>query len=107
DVAGAFVHAIQNFEGMKGEVYNIGLSDTNEAKANLSKAELCERIKLQVPDFYYVEAAIGEDPDKRDYIVSNAKIEGTGYRPEHTIDSGIAELIKGYRMMRRTAFGNV
>ena len=107
DVARAFAHAIDNFDRMKGEVFNVGLSDTNEAKANLSKAELCERIKLQVPDFYYVEAAIGEDPDKRDYIVSNAKIEGTGYRPQHTIDTGIGELIKGYRMMRRTAFGNV
>ena len=107
DVARAFVHAIENFDRMKGEVFNVGLSDTNEAKANLYKAELCERIKLQVPDFYYVEAAIGEDPDKRDYIVSNAKIEGTGYRPQHTIDTGIGELIKGYRMMRRSAFGNV
>jgi nucleoside-diphosphate-sugar epimerase len=107
DVAGAFVHAIQNFERMRGEVYNIGLSDTNEAKANLSKAELCERIKLQVPDFYFVESAIGEDPDKRDYIVSNEKIERTGFRPRYSIDDGIAELIKGYRMMPRSAFGNV
>ena len=107
DVASAFAHAIDNFDRMKGEVYNVGLSDTNEAKANLSKAELCERIKQQLPEFYYVESQIGEDPDKRDYIVSNAKIEATGYRPAHTIDSGIAELIKGYRMMRRTAFGNV
>lgn len=107
DVAGAFVHAIGNFDRMRGEVFNVGLSDTNQGKANISKAELCDRIKLQVPDFYYVEAQIGEDPDKRDYIVSNAKIEGTGFRPEHTIDSGIAELIKGYRMMRKTAFGNV
>jgi nucleoside-diphosphate-sugar epimerase len=107
DVASAFVHAIENFERLRGEVFNVGLSDTNEVKANLSKAELCERIKLQVPDFYYVEAAIGEDPDKRDYIVSNEKIERTGFRPRYSIDDGIAELAKGYRMMPRSAFGNI
>jgi nucleoside-diphosphate-sugar epimerase len=107
DVASAFVHAIENFERLRGEVFNVGLSDTNEVKANLSKAELCERIKLQVPDFYYVEAAIGEDPDKRDYIVSNEKIERTGFRPRYSIDDGIAELVKGYRMMPRSAFGNI
>jgi nucleoside-diphosphate-sugar epimerase len=107
DVAAAFVHALDNFERMRGEVYNVGLSDTNESRANLSKAELCERIKLQLPEFHYVEAAVGEDPDKRDYMVSNAKIEATGFRPAHTIDSGVSELIKGYRMMRLTAFGNV
>ncbi|MBV8889166.1 MAG: NAD(P)-dependent oxidoreductase [Alphaproteobacteria bacterium] len=102
DVARAFVHALDNFEAMRGQVYNVGLSD-----ANVSKAQLCERIKRHVPDFYYVEAAIGEDPDKRDYIVSNAKIEATGYLPAHSLDHGIVELIKGYRMMRRTAFGNI
>lgn len=102
DVARAFVQVINNFPAMRGEVYNVGLSD-----ANLSKAELCERIKQQVPDFYYVEAAIGEDPDKRDYIVSNAKIEATGFAPMHSLDAGITELLKGYHMMRRTAFGNV
>ena len=101
------MEADQIFEQMKGEVYNVGLSDTNEAKANLSKAELCERIKLQVPDFYFVESAIGEDPDKRDYIVSNEKIERTGFRPRYSIDEGIAELIKGLRMMPRGTFGNV
>jgi nucleoside-diphosphate-sugar epimerase len=102
DVAQAFIQALDHFTTMRGEVYNVGLSD-----ANLSKAELCERIKRQVPDFYYVEAAIGEDPDKRDYIVSNAKIEATGFAPMHSLDAGIAELIKGYKMMRRTPFGNV
>jgi nucleoside-diphosphate-sugar epimerase len=107
DVAKAFVHTIDNFATMKGEVFNVGLSDTNQGKANLTKAELCERIKLQVPEFYFIESQIGEDPDKRDYMVSNAKIEGTGYRPDHTIDSGITELIKGYRMLRATAYGNV
>lgn len=102
DVARVFLHALDNFDTMHGQVYNVGLSD-----ANLSKAQLCERIKRHVPDFYFVEATIGEDPDKRDYIVSNEKVEATGYRPAFSIDAGIAELIKGYAMMRRSALGNV
>lgn len=102
DVARAFQHGIANFETMKGKPYNVGLSD-----ANISKAELCERIARHVPGFVYLEAPVGEDPDKRDYIVSNARIEGTGYRPAHSLDDGIVELIKGYTMIRNSVFGNV
>lgn len=102
DIAKAFIHAMDNFEKMKNEPYNVGLSE-----ANLSKKELCEEIKKQVPDFYFVEAQVGEDPDKRDYIVSNAKIEATGYKPDVSLQKGIAELIKGYQVVRRNAFGNV
>jgi nucleoside-diphosphate-sugar epimerase len=102
DVAKAFVHGLDNFEQMKGQAYNVGLSD-----ANLSKLELCQRIEQQVPGFTFLEAAVGEDPDKRDYIVSNAKIEATGYRPDHSLDAGIAELIKGYRMISNSKFSNV
>ena len=102
DVVKAFMHAIANFDAMRGEPYNVGLSD-----ANLSKLELCERIKRHVPNFAYLEAPIGEDPDKRDYIVSNAKIEATGYRPDWSLDRGIQELIKGYQMLRNSRFSNV
>jgi nucleoside-diphosphate-sugar epimerase len=102
DVARAFLHGIDHFAAMKDNIFNVGLSD-----ANLSKAELCERIKHHIPNFQYFEAPVGEDPDKRDYIVSNAKIEGTGYRPTHSLDDGIIELIKGYRMLRNNAYGNV
>jgi len=102
DVARAFLHAIDKFEVMKGEPYNVGLSD-----ANLSKRRLCERIKLQIPEFTYLEAAVGADPDKRDYIVSNAKIERTGFKPVFSLDDGIRELIKGYRMIRNTLYGNL
>jgi nucleoside-diphosphate-sugar epimerase len=101
DVARAFLHAIDKFEDMKGGPYNVGLSD-----ANLSKFELCERIKIQLSSFVYLEALIGEDPDKRDYIVSNSKIEATGYEPIFSLDDGIRELIKGYRMIRNTRYGN-
>jgi len=95
DVARAFLHCMENFEEMKGQAYNVGLSDTN-----ISKMELCERIKKYVPDFVYVESEIGQDPDKRDYIVSNAKIEATNFKPEHSLDDGIVELIKGYQIIR-------
>jgi len=74
--------------------------------ANLSKLELCARIKDQVPSFYFVEAAIGQDPDKRDYVVSNEKIERTGYKPDVSLDKGIQELIKGYRLLRRPPLKN-
>ena len=102
DVARAFIHAIDNFDTMKNEPYNVGLSD-----ANLSKLELCAKIKEQVPDFVYLEAPIGEDPDKRDYIVSNEKIEGTGFKPKHSIEMGIRELIKGYTIITNSKYSNV
>lgn len=102
DVTKAFIHCLGNFDKMKDEPYNVGLSD-----ANLSKRELCKEIKKQVPNFYFVEAKVGQDPDKRNYIVSNAKIEATGYRPDISLQAGIAELIKGYQVIRRNQFGNV
>jgi nucleoside-diphosphate-sugar epimerase len=102
DVANAFLHGLANFEAMKNEPYNVGLSD-----ANLSKRELCEKIHEHVPSFVFMEAPIGEDPDKRDYIVSNEKIEATGFMPQHSLDDGIRELIKGYTMVKNSMYGNV
>ncbi len=102
DVARAFLHAFENFESMKGGPYNVGLSD-----ANLSKRELCEKIQQHVPDFTFEEDAIGEDPDKRDYIVSNEKIEATGFKPKYSLDDGIKELIKGYQILQNSNYANV
>ena len=102
DVARAFLHGLENFEKMKGHAYNVGLSD-----ANLSKRELCEEIKKQIPSFYFTEAKIGEDKDKRNYIVSNEKIEKTGFKPQISLKEGIAELIKGYQIIRRNQFTNI
>jgi nucleoside-diphosphate-sugar epimerase len=101
DVANAFLHGIAQFEAMRDKPYNVGLSD-----ANLSKLELCQRIQKHVAKFVFLEAPIGEDPDKRDYIVSNARIEAAGFRPRYSLDDGISELIKGYAMIRNNAFGN-
>jgi nucleoside-diphosphate-sugar epimerase len=102
DVSRAFQHGLKNFERMKGQIFNVGLSD-----ANVSKKELCEHIQKQIPDFVFIEAPVGKDPDQRNYVVSNAKIEATGYMPSVSLDQGIGELIKGYAMIRNSLYGNV
>lgn len=102
DAAGAFVHAIKHFEEMKGKPYNCGLSS-----ANLSKVELCEKIKEHIPEFVYLEAPIGEDPDKRDYIVSNERLEATGWNPRYSLDDGIEELKKVYTIIKNKAYSNI
>jgi nucleoside-diphosphate-sugar epimerase len=102
DVASVFVHGIENWDNMKGKPYNVGLSS-----ANLTKAELCAHIKRHIPGFVYVESNVGEDPDKRDYVVSNARIEGTGWKPKFSLDDGIRELIKAYQIIKNNAHGNV
>ena len=101
DVVNSFIHAINNFEKMKGEIFNVGLSD-----ANLSKIELCHEIKKHIPNFVFVEEKIKKDPDQRNYIVSNKKLEGTGFLPSYTLSDGIKELIKGYTMLKNQSFGN-
>lgn len=102
DVARAFLHAIDHFEAMQGGPYNVGLSD-----ANLSKRELCERIQAQVPSFVFSESNIGKDPDQRDYIVSNEKIERTGFAPAFSLDDGIREIVKGAAMLQNRRYSNV
>ena len=102
DVVRVFVHGLNNFKSMKGKPYNVGLDE-----ANLSKLELCEVIKKHVPKFVFLEAPIGEDPDKRDYIVSNARIAATGFKPEWNLDRGIKELLKGFTILRNAQYSNV
>ena len=102
DVVQAFIHGIKNFQTMRGEIYNVGLSE-----ANVSKAELCARIQKHIPEFVFMEAPLAVDPDQRNYIVSNAKIEATGWKPQVNLDAGIRELIKGYTMIKNTRYGNV
>jgi len=102
DIARAFLHGIDHYEKTSGQIFNVGLSD-----ANISKKELCQAIQKQIPDFTFVEAPIGRDPDQRNYIVSNARIEATGYQTQVSLDAGIRELIKGYTMIRNTRYGNV
>jgi len=94
DVASAFLFMLENYEKYKGEIFNVGLST-----ANLSKQELLEKIQTHVKDFAVSYNDYYEDPDKRDYIVSNAKIESTGWKPEWDLDRGINQLIMGYQMI--------
>ena len=94
DVASAFLFMLQNYDKYKGEVFNLGLSD-----ANLSKQELLEKIQSHVKDFAVSYNDYYEDPDKRDYIVSNEKVEATGWKPEWDLDMGIKQLIMAYQMI--------
>ncbi len=101
DVADCFVHCIHNNRTMTGRPYNVGLD-----AANLSKEELALKIKEHVPEFYIHFAEVGEDPDKRNYIVSNQRLRETGFVAERSLDDGIEELLKGYRMLGRPALRN-
>jgi len=102
DVADCFIHCIENAERMVGRPYNVGLD-----AANLSKEELALKIKEYVPNFYIHFAPVGSDPDKRNYIVSNQRLREAGFKARRSLDEGIQELIKGYRMMGRGQFRNV
>jgi nucleoside-diphosphate-sugar epimerase len=102
DIARAFLHALEHFDAMQGRAYNVGLDD-----ANLDKLELCEAIRRQVPDFHWAEAELASDPDQRNYVVSNARIRAAGFAPEVSLERGIAELAKGYQVLRRNQYANV
>lgn len=102
DVARVIEHAINNFEEMKNLPYNVGLDD-----ANLSKIELAQVIKKKIPNFVYLEAPIGEDPDKRDYIVSNERLYSTGFKPKWSLGDGIDQLVKGYTILKNSQYANV
>lgn len=102
DVAKAFLHTIEHFSTMKDHPYNVGLDD-----ANLSKLELCAVIQQCVPQFVFSEAPIGEDPDKRDYIVSNERILATGFTLDWSLARGIRELTKCYTIINGIGYGNV
>jgi nucleoside-diphosphate-sugar epimerase len=102
DVARAFVFGLENYDEMEGRPYNLGLED-----ANLSKLELAEKIKGHVPELEILDAPIGKDPDKRNYIVSNQRILQTGFTPRFSLDEGIVELMKGYNiLLKNNPFAN-
>ena len=101
DVAEVFSFGIDNINDMKGQSFNVGLST-----ANLTKMQLCEKIKEHVPTFEIYVSAIGKDPDQRDYVVSNEKIESLGWAPNYTLDIGIDELVKGYQIVKANIYVN-
>ena len=102
DVVQAFNLAIEKKDQFKGEIFNVGLS-----QANISKIELCQEIKKIVPDFLFLEAPLGKDPDQRNYIVSNKKIEALGFSPAVSLQEGLNELVKGLKMFNHKPFTNV
>ena len=87
---------------MVGHPCNVGLD-----AANLSKEELALKVKQYVPDFYIHFAPVGSDPDKRNYIVSNQRLHEAGFEAKRSLDEGIQELLKSYRMLGRTPLKNV
>ena len=102
DVADCFVHCLREGQRMAGRPYNVGLDD-----ANLSKDALAGKIKEQVPELVIVTSNIRSDPDKRNYIVSNRRLAEAGFQARRSLESGIAELIKGYRLLGRAPMKNV
>jgi len=102
DVAAVFLRGVQDFDLMADNIYNVGLSS-----ANLSKLALCAAIQEHIPEFWYVESPIGFDEDRRDYIVSNQKLESLGWKPLYSLDDGIRELIRGMPMLKKNQYGNV
>jgi len=102
DVADCFVYCIGHPEKMVGRPYNVGLD-----VANLSKEELALKVKQYVPNFYIHFGPVGSDPDKRNYIVSNQRLREAGFEARRSLEEGIKELLKGYRMMGRSPFKNI
>jgi nucleoside-diphosphate-sugar epimerase len=102
DVADCFLHCIAHHEQMAGRPYNLGLDS-----ANLSKEELALKVKEHVPNFYLHFAEVGSDPDKRNYVVSNQRLKEAGFVARRSLDDGIRELLKGYRMLGRGTHKNV
>ena len=102
DIVQAFSLALDNEKDFKGEIFNVGLSE-----ANISKIDLCREIQSIIPTFTYMEAALGKDPDQRNYVVSNQKIERLGFKPSVTLRSGLEELVKGLKMFNQKPFSNI
>jgi nucleoside-diphosphate-sugar epimerase len=102
DIADCFIHCIENADRMVGRPYNVGLD-----AANCSKEDLARLIQKNVPRFYVHYAAVGSDPDKRNYIVSNQRLREAGFEARRSLEDGIRELIKGYRLLGRGKFMNI
>jgi nucleoside-diphosphate-sugar epimerase len=102
DVVQAFNLALSNEKDFSGEIFNVGLSE-----ANVSKIDLCREIQAILPSFTYLEAALGKDPDQRNYVVSNEKIEKFGFKPSVSLGNGLQELVKGLKMFSHKPFTNV
>ena len=101
DVCRCFGYSLDNFSKMKNNIFNLGLSS-----ANMTKKELCDQIKKYINDFEYIYSEIGKDPDSRDYLVSNKKIEKIGFKTKFSLAYGIKELKKLYNFLDPKIFSN-
>jgi nucleoside-diphosphate-sugar epimerase len=101
DVTQGFLLALDNIDKFSGQIFNVGLSE-----ANISKKELCLKIKELIPDFYFIESPISKDPDQRNYVVSNEKIERQGFIPQFGLERGLKELIMGIKTLHTRNFTN-
>jgi nucleoside-diphosphate-sugar epimerase len=86
---------------MVGRAYNVGLDE-----ANLSKEELALKVKDHVPSFFIHFAAVGSDPDKRNYVVSNQRLREAGFQARRSLDQGIEELLRSFRLLGSGPFRN-
>jgi len=94
DVAETFLWCIDHYEDMNNDVFNVGLSS-----ANLTKKELALSIKERIPNLLIIEEDFKKDEDQRNYLVSNEKLEKTGWSPRYSLNDGITELLKAYNMV--------
>jgi len=94
DVSRAFEYMIDNYDEHKNKIFNLGLSNEN-----ITKKQLVEKIQSHISNTSVNYSDYYVDPDKRDYIVSNEKIEKSGWKPLFTLDDGIKELIQSYKMI--------
>jgi nucleoside-diphosphate-sugar epimerase len=102
DVADCIVFCIEQATAMVGRAYNVGLDG-----ANLTKEELALKVKEHIPQFALFFSDAGSDPDKRNYIVSNQRLRAAGFAAQRSLDAGIQELIKAYRLIARGPSSNV
>jgi nucleoside-diphosphate-sugar epimerase len=102
DVVNTFILALENWSDFRGEIFNVGLSD-----ANISKLDLCIEIQKILPNFVFNESNLGKDPDQRNYLVSNRKIESRGFKPKISLQTGIGELVKGLGMFIEKPYTNI
>ena len=102
DIANVFLFCIKNTNKTNNEIFNVGLSDTN-----ISKLELCQRIKKIVPNLNIIESQFKKDPDQRNYIVSNDKIESCGYKTIFSLEDGIHSLLNCFKILKSNSNSNV
>lgn len=92
DITAAFVHGLEKADRLKGQIYNVVHPD-----GNLSKWEIGAAIQELAPEFLLSSSDVGRDLDGRNYAVAGTKLVATGFKAQHAVRAGIAELLQHYR----------